>query len=188
MAASASPVTINAGEIGKAFQVLLPTGGLFSAITSGGADTELYLFDAGWHPLAQSDDNPANPPNSLLFLQTSAAGPSPDVYHLIVTIFNAFPEDQAGNPLFDQGICGTSGVCGPATGQAGTPFAGNWSNLGGMDGHGVTATFDMSLTFNGSEVPTTPEALPTPEPASLFLFGTGAMGLAAKCRRRKGAA
>ena len=195
LAASATPVTIAPGEIGKAFQLLLPAGGVFEASTSGGyetlpdgtvvpADTELFLFDANWTAIVANDDAPGLAPHSLIFNATPTAGSDPGVYHLIVTMFNAFPQDQAGNPLFDQGVCGTAAQCGPAAGEAGVVFAGNWSNLGGWDGHGVDAIFDLNLTVNGVAMSGTPEALPTPEPTSLFLLGSGALGLVTKFRRR----
>ena len=195
LAASATPVTISPGQIGKAFELLLPTGGMFQAFTSGGsetladgtvvpADTELFLFDANWTAIVANDDNPLLAPHALIFDTTPMTGPNPGVYHLIVTMFNAFPVDQLGNPIFDQGVCGTAAQCGPAPGQAGVVFAGNWSNLGGPDGQGVSGAFDLNMTFNGANISGTPEAMPTPEPTSLMLLGSGALGLFAKFRSR----
>jgi hypothetical protein len=201
LAASASPVTITPGQIGQAYQLLLPNGGLFTAATNGGsetlpdgtvmdADTELFLFDADWHPIVANDDDPGNAPHSLIWDTTPTTGPNPGVYHLIVTMWNAFPQDQLGNSLFDltSTACATATECGPAAGQEGTVFQGNWSNLGGWDGQGVTGSFDLNMTFNGSDISGTPEAMPTPEPGSLLLLGSGALGFIAKMRRRYNAA
>jgi hypothetical protein len=192
LAASATPVDIpiafNTGDSGYAFQLTLvpTTGTIFSFTLPTTTDTELFLFSSTWLPLWSEDDalGPPPTPNASLTYNTVAGDTAvPGVYHLVVTIFNTTPADAVTNqPIFPENQFGG----GPNPGESTVAFQGNF------DGpyNGPATNFDLLVsaqdpTGAASGVTATAEALPTPEPASMFLFGSGALGLVAKLRRRK---
>ncbi len=154
------------------YLIFIPNPALFSATTAGQigtlTDTQLFLFtDIGFGVRFNDDVIAANLRSTIPV--GSLAGFQPGHYLLGISAFNNDPVSPGGQDIFPDtkvGVFGATGAGGgpPLSGGVLTP------------GTGATGTYNIALTGATGVVP---------EPASITLLGSGALGLLAYAWRRR---
>ena len=168
------PLTAITGTIGTTtdadmYQIFITGGGTFSATTAGTpgttlGDPQLFLFNAAGIGVYANDDFGGSL-QATLPAGTALTPTAPGLYYLAITSFNRDPISPGG--LIFPDVTTVTGPTGPGGGQP----------ISGYTGTGGTGSYAISLT--GAEFAV------IPEPGTLTLLGTGALGLFAYGRRRR---
>lgn len=175
----ANPLTaitgaITVGTDADMYRIFIPVGATFSATTVGTAgtlaDTQLFLFNAAGLGVYANDDTTGTEVRSTLPAGHAFSPPSPGIYYLVITGFNRDPV-SVGGLIFPGTFTGVEGPTGPG---GGSPI---------FDYTGTTGTGTYRILLTGAQF--VPASAAIPEPATMFLLGSGLAALAGKARRRR---
>lgn len=171
---SGTLLTTSGSDYADLFRIYLSAGSTFSATTTASAwnvnnfDTSLFLFDSTGHGVVANDDDPAVGPTSTISSSVSTSG----FYYLAIAGAGYTPV-SAGGSIFGS-LVGANQVF--ATGPGGSGALSGWQS--------VTSDGDSyEIVMQGAYAGVV-SSVPEPEPALMLLGGLGALGLAARRRRR----
>jgi hypothetical protein len=178
VSASATPYygEIDDFEFADIWQLTVGTAGVVTIDTSASPvtdssyplDTQLFLFDSSWMGLWAND----NANSSVSYSQISAFL-NPGSYFLAVSLYNANPVNLFGN-IFPDNL---TGQVAPTFLGSLAPFTGGWSTAW-PEGYPYNGPYVLDI--NGVDA-----AAPVPEPATLTLLATGALGLVRRAMKRR---
>jgi hypothetical protein len=162
--------TLSSATDADIYIINITAGASFSAITTGSADTQLFLFDAAGNAVYGNDDDPSGLTIQSLLPANDALSPkAAGLYYLAVSVSGYNPVNLVNQLLFADGF--PTDILGPASGVNGS-LAGFSSSVLSTPG-----AYTITLTSATTAVP---------EPSPLFgLFSMGALSFSAASLYRK---
>jgi hypothetical protein len=142
----------------------------FSAISSGSADTQLFLFSAAGNAVYGNDDNPDGLSLQSLLPSNNTFSPTTSgLYYLAVSVAGYNPVNTINQLLFTEAGFPTD-ILSPAVGVSGPLF--------GFSGSGSTPFGAYTITLTSA-------ATAVPEPSGVLgLLAMGGLGFGAASRRK----
>jgi len=145
------------------FKLYLTAGTFIAQVFNSDFDSQLFLFDSAGMGIIANDDNGTLYAPSRIETTLTQDG----IYFLAISAWDYDPISAGGEEIFDDAYTVLAGPTGPG----GSDPLSDWQGF--LSGNG---DYDIRLSPTASS--------PVPEPATIFLFGLGLLGLA-KVNRKK---